>query len=621
MPSQFDKDPNQQIVVDDIADVSADVRALRPVVRDTNRDVAEVKDDVAAIRQQLAQLAAGQKVNNNKARPSVTKKSTRSGTNTLMGVSLNDLALQIKRQNPQKSFQQARQDAKSIKDARSTLDTGGGGFLNNVKSSLLRKTLGENLGTKASRALTSKATQEKAAQTLINYDDGKAKRQQATEPVMALQQQVGQLTSAVVKGQAEKVDAPPTKVEKKMQEDLTDTISALKVLGFEMKEIKERLSTAPKGMTTEDRIKHALKSDSERIKVRDAHIEVQRQIEANKPPAVAQATPVPASGTNSVTPPASPTPTSTPVNSSRGGVPADQLADKNKQDLKDTEGKNKQEADEKKQNKILSTLHGIQDTLAKSKSESLIGLLVVALGALLLPVIKAVWEKVKMIWDAVSNVVKGVVDKVKGIWDRNFSQDKNSLNMKRGKRDQALQDAAERASTPEEAERLRKQIQTNRELDANDDDNLANAKKQGFPTSAAEAIQQGKYTYKTFNNGIETDVALTPEQLKQAGLTPKGQAKGKNTASVPAAASSSSDKAAAMEKSSDERTSMTTAASAPSVIVQPIQHTEKQVPVVVGGGGGGDSAVALLMARNNEPSSQGYIADIFDHPNSYGPSF
>lgn len=580
---------------------------------------------------------------------------TKQGQATLTGVSLSELAIRIKATDPKKSFSQARREARQLKQAQDTLTTGGGGFLANAKLGILRKTLGQNLGTKVSQALVSSKTQDKAAQALINFDS-KNERVKSTESeatIKALQDQVEKLTKAVKSSTAVRVAqaSQPVKVEKKVKEDLSDAVSALKALGFDMKEIKDRLSTLPRGLSTEDQIKHALKPTTERIKPAEVKAVVEETIKkemqqvgtdtrTGKPRVRVLDTPQTAPV--SATPVVSPTvekpksmlsdridelfkmaqpeeKTTAAVSPIRTPIKADEIVNKEKED-KDKEDKKDEKKDkEKKQSVVLKKLEAIQRGIKDLHSESFVGLLVMAIGALLVPLVKKIIEGVQ--W--VRQKLQPLFDMITRIWQKFFPEIDPALQKKRDDRySKAMADAlsAEQSGDTNKATELRQQAEIAAMQDDEDDKRNREIRDEGIPTSAKEAAKAGKKSYLYQENGIERSHYLTPEDYKEAGVEPPPDYKPPKSSLQPVKPTVNEAKKRAddLEKASQEKSDASRTPTA-STIVIPMPMKETQVAVPVSTGGGGDSSLAVLAARNDDPTTQNYIGTLFDHPATYGP--
>lgn len=602
-------------------ETGTDVRQIKTETGDTSRDVQTIKDDVAVIRDQLSTLQQSQR--RTTASPKKPVFNTRRGANTLTGVSLNEIALRIKAQSPQMSYSDALKAAKPVKEqnikdvnehnkqlkqvnkAKDTLETGGGSFIGNLKRNLLTKTLGENLGTKASRFLTSKATQDKAAQTILNFDAGKAKRIQEVQPVEALSQQVHQLSAAVKNNTAVKVEAPEVR-KPLVREDLSETVAALKVLGYDIKEIKERLSTLPRGLSTEDRIKHALKSSSARIAARDAHEEVAKAIKAHEPTPVATSTPA-------IEPkkPEETKPPSSPVNAVRGAIPVDQLSSRKKEEAKSTTDAQKAEQEGSWKTAVTKKLYAIQDGLNKLHSESFIGLLAVAVGA----IIAKYWEPIKatigFIWKLVSSVFQGIeslsdwmTTKILDFAERISPSDKTKAKIAGMMSKIGGVIGETTAALSGETQETRDEIRSELTKDQNKRDNKEKLYDKGYdnrgieslPKSAEEAFKRHMPAWYDEQYG-EHNVGVIQRSAPK-GVTP--------------------DTAPKMDKQIEDNTKLKSDTTG-SVVVMPTHHTVKTVPVSVGGDSGNGDALAILAARNTEESSQSYIGSIFNHPATYGP--
>jgi hypothetical protein len=582
---------------------------------------------------------------------------TKQGQATLTGVSLSELALRIKATDPNKSFSQARNEAKQLQQAQAALSTGGGGTLANAKLGLLRKTLGQNLGTKVSRALTSSKTQDKAAQTLINFDGGKTERVHNTESeatIKALQDQVEKLTKAVKTNTAIRVtsEQKPVKVEKKVKEDLSDAVSALKALGFDMKEIKDRLSSLPKGLSTEDQIKHALKPTTERVKPADIKTVVEQTIKTElkqtgvdartgKP----RARVVEASETAPVaaTPQAPPEPekpsmlndriqelfkTNQPDQSGVQAKPAirtpikqDEIVTKEKEDKSDTDKKDDKKKQDEKQSAVMKKLESIQRGLKDLHSESFIGLLVLAVGALVARYIKPVIEG--LLW--VKQKLQPIFDMFSDFYNKWLSSDANKRDDSRNKKYADLVHEAMQLSKEgkkEEAHKLAVQADNLRNWEAEDIDANERTLKAGGATTLEQAIRMGKKSFTNQESGQSTTHTLTAEDYKNSGVDVPADLKAKSQERpklepVKPASSAARKRADDLDKATQEKadTSMKPTA---STIVIPMPMKETRIPVPVNSGGG-DSALAILAARNDDPTSQNYIGSLFDHPATYGP--
>jgi hypothetical protein len=598
----MDDKTNQQVVIDDISDVGADVRSIKKETRGTGRDVASLKDDVEYIQDQLAQIQKSTKTPAAPKKPATKRPvyNTRAGASTLTGVSLNEMALRIKSQSPGKSYSDARKEAKGLQNARQTLETGGGGVLGNMKSSLLRNTLGENLGGKVSRFLTSDKAKEKAAATLVNFDASKAERVQQAQPVTALAEQVTKLSDAVKQSTAVKVEAPKA-VAKAVREDLSDAVAALKVLGYDMKEIKERLSTLPRGLTTEHQVKHALKSSADRVAAHDAAKVTAAAIKENTPPPVVTAAPTTSS------PAAVDTPSVvSPVKAVRGGIPIDQLSQKKKEDA---EGQAKRETEKDEftwKDKVMGELHRIEDGIKRVGSESYIGLIVVALLAALRPflgpiltVANSIWETVKTVFTSIEKFSSWATEKIGDLIERltPSGETKNKVGGVLESVGHAIGKTVATVSgedtTEMDADHERDQTtRANKQkfYDQKYDDGMI----ESLPKSYDEAVRR-KRPYWIDDKYEKHNVVQRPESK---ALT--------------------SDNATKMEKQSAENSALKD--NRTGMVIQPIIQPMKETQVAVpsGGGGGGSSLLALLDARNSEQSASGYMGMAYDHPAGYG---
>lgn len=585
---------------------------------------------------------------------------TKQGQSTLTGASLAELAIRIKASTPNLSYNDARKQAKDLQQAQSTITTGGGGMLANAKLGLLRKTLGQNLGTQLSRALTTSKSQDKAAQTLINFDGGKAERvknEESENTIKALQDQVDKLTKAVKNNTAIRVDNQnkPVKVERKVKEDLSDAVAALKALGFDMKDIKERLSTLPKGLSTENQIKHALKPTAERIKSSEIKAVVEQTIKTElkqtgvdartgKPRVRAVEAPkitptVPSAVTEPIVEPTKPNmalndhidklfqqsndQTAKPISNVtavRTPIKADDIVNEENKDKDESDNKDEKKKQEAKQSSIIEKLKSIQKGVNDIHSESFVGLLVIAIGALLVPLVRKIIDGVEWIHQK----LQPVFDMITNIWDKYFSNDVKSLSHKISQvyidaNEQAIK--AEREGDPNKALQIREAATHKIDQMKDDEDTNENVRKQGIATTPEEAIKQGKRTYLHQQDGQSISSRVTAEDYQNAGVdAPADLTKKKGPVQklepVKPATSATKKSADDLDKATQEKADTASPTASTIVIPMPMRETQVAVPV---GSSGGDSALAVLAARNDDPTTQSYIGALFDHPAVYGP--
>jgi hypothetical protein len=203
---------------------------------------------------------------------------------TATGMSIIDVALKLKKQDPTLSFEESKEKAKSqvkarkesekkITGARQILEYGKGGKL---KNTVLKKLLGERMGGMVSGVIRTKASEEAAAATIIGQEKERDESiagmtpKEKSERVAKVEYQkilkkLTQIESEVKQIRSVKVAAPSKEEPVLKSPQHEDAHAALLALGFSKKEAQERLKGAT-GSTSEELIKHALKShNAERV--------------------------------------------------------------------------------------------------------------------------------------------------------------------------------------------------------------------------------------------------------------------------------------------------------------------------------------------------------------------
>jgi RuvA, C-terminal domain len=255
---------------------------------------------------------------------------TVTGNRTGTGLSINEIALQLKAAKPDMKFSDALDSAKEVKQAQTMLATGG----HSIRNKILTGVLGKNLGGSISSSLINKNDRDKAAQILSNHQKTLSAADPSTQlmkTVQDMEEKITFLYKEVKDSKAERMKQPApaslhstsqahqtAKVTQAMTakvdlntESFQDAIAALQVLGYKKKESQDLVRNAPPSLDAQGIIKYALKT------VNDLKTgKITRIPAAAVPQAVqaARASPVPATvaSTPSVASPAA-IPAATPV--------------------------------------------------------------------------------------------------------------------------------------------------------------------------------------------------------------------------------------------------------------------------------------------------------------------
>ena len=476
----------------------------------------------------------------------------RKGTKTPTGASINDIALQLKTQDPNLPFEDAKDQAKNLIKARDTLAYGSKG---KTSYKVLTHVFGDTMGKQIAKVMSSKEKEEEAASLLADYaqNDKKSDRLSNKELKMIIKK-LEKIDTEIKSIKIIKTTAPaPTTV--KQTADRSDAHAALASLGYGKGEASKMLEGAPENASTEELIRHALKPAAQRVPVKEV------------PAAVTQAK-------SSIEEPPLVIPTLQPKKDS-----SEQHSNDNK---KEAEALRKESEDKERQEKVRRTLFGkldeIEDEVKKSHSSDWLGKLIQAvLGAFAIGLMVGDFFK-KMIDKGIEwisgGLFKSLGDAIYGIMDK--LQEKFPLIF--GKSD-----------TQKNVDRL---------------------KSQGYAMSRDEAVKMGKKTWVDVNDsGISAIHNVNPPKHKPAAQVASEQkAQAITPPTPPTSAAPAKVEAAAAEKREIMAQASAEAAVPPNITVvappaqqAPPQQKQKE-PFVV------------IKVRNDEPSAAAYMNNLFNHP-------
>jgi len=656
------------------------IQTLTQDVRQVQATVTSVKDDVRAIREQLARIGGTvDKDSKQQARVKRQPKATISDAGkpgrTLSGVNMQQVALQIKAADRTKTYKQAMKEAKpivkqNIKDqarvgrAKELLETGATGSalrnpIQTAKRAVLRKIFGQNIGTKLSRVLTLSGTKEKAVNQILDYQERLSGRSEKAYRVRTPQDAMreGAMGNARVVAQIGKQVPPenqtatrteaehvsslkggmPEPLKQQTAEAATETIEALKALGFKMEEIKERLAKLPTNLSVEDQIKHALgdrNKKTDRVPVKEVASEAQK-IRGDKPRARL-------------------------VNGTWQNV--DALEQKTK--AEDVESKAIADAkqQQEEQEHINKKLDTIETELKKQGTTS--GGLWMLLGMVLSKIFE--WGK-KLIGGAIKILAKGMerlgawllkrlpggfMRAIRGIAAGVGSLVKKGLGwVSRLLKSVGLEELAglvgigssavmaagivkSQTLVPEHEKEVQQGLDKyglkflgNGRFEKDGKSYWMGMEGNAKPgdTELPEALQhivnaENLKKIDPFHAQQERDwLAKHPDEVKkyEEPQAPSAKSPVEPASATATGKSTEEDNADNLDLSSEMNLEGDTAETgAPSVVVLPTQTVP--VPGPTNGGGSDNGLLALISAHNNEQSVQGYLATIFDHPATYG---
>ncbi len=359
---------------------------------------------------------------------------------TSTGISINDIALNLMKQDPSLSFKEATKKAKpehkervekkkNVEKASDVLEHGGGP----VKRKIFKTLFGENVGAMLAKVTTTDSAREKAANTLIQHQPLKNFEKIQTDKLDTILKAVQNVSGEIKEIKAARVAPPPSVTPTSAPSasiepntappappvppvpkaiNLKGVKEALKALGNKSSTIMEALKDMPPNLTEEEMIRYAMMNQQNRqafmakrvpvAQVPSAVTEAKSQITTlppTAPVAVAPTTPVAAPPT-----PVAVAPTTPAVDNV--------VDDKSQADVKVLKTEEDTAADRKKKDeaneKILSELNNIEKKLT---TNGLTGLISGLLGGLLSGLPSMIWGFLKRTLIGIPRMLLGMIKK------------------------------------------------------------------------------------------------------------------------------------------------------------------------------------------------------------------
>jgi len=568
---------------------------------------------------------------------------------TASGMSINEIALQLKKQNPEISIKDHLQKAKDIKQAEETVKYSG---ISKGKYNLIRGTLGKSAANKAAKLLADKDQLDQAHSHLKDFEESNKMAEQVghngggltpalEKAIVNINTKVnriytlmqGRSAKADKESAMQKVSAPngpepqqaPTAAKSVVTENHKDAASALKLLGYTKAEIDDMLRDVPADATTAEMIRAALKAkDSakgraeklpvaavpaaiESVKAELPHTDatpaapVVSPETLHKPEVAMAAPPKMAEPVAPVVQAAVPAPMPTADNSAE--------TDKAQQEAKETKALEDQVRAEKAAAARDAEIEAkLDDIKSKLKGKGFNELIAAALGGL----VGMVWKLIAPALSAVTGPLLAGLAQVLAVVAVGVAAYEGAkwLLEKAGYKGEGLG-----------------KLFSSQDKDVAKADAAQKASMDASAIKRNAALKGTGYHYEGHGSSyVKND---TGEVVKVQDLPPEVRAKLTPSATqVPASAQTENAPklgAVTVPKSTTAATAISSAAAeaqtadsqktsaAPPVVVK---NDNRKTVVQKGGGGGGASPIIKL--RNDEPSIASMAAQLFDHPTSWG---
>jgi hypothetical protein len=588
---------------------------------------------------------------------------------TPSGMSINEIALLLKSQDPTIKFSDAKKKAQELKDAESTAKYGRGCELGNK---IIGGVIGKKLAAKVTKAFTPKDKIKEAKSTLKDFSEKQMAEQMKPQLEMqkikvdlqtilgkldTLSSEIKELKTSSEKVAAAPVTAPtaspayaakvvPMKAEKSDDELDLEKIIKKQFPDFKKADIDKLVASTKHLETLEAKALAVLQARGRAEKIPKPQVapqvakvqadmkqenedrrtaEMKKQNEQNKTtekPTVEQVKPAPA------TPP--PPPKVEEVKPPTPAVAAKSAdTDEDQKEAREILNAQKEEKARKEQEKreeaIEKTLEDIKKKLADNGIADLIAMALGALGSKLFKLIgkgmwtlvklagKAAWESVKLAWKGAKALFSSLKNLLKGGEKAGAKAGEKAAEkaaVKGGEK--ALEKAGEKVGA-EEAAKLGGKT-------------LAKSFLKKIPligavaglAFAASDLLEGD----TVGAGLDAAsglVSIIPGVGTAASIALDATKAARDFGVIGDKAgtmSAKSDKADALAKANedkDEIPDMDDDSDGPSQPV--VVHQDNRKTIVAGGG---DSGSTIIKVRNDEPSVAGLTASLFDHPVSYG---
>lgn len=330
---------------------------------------------------------------------------------TSAGLSINDLAIQLKAKNPQMKFEDAKKRAKEVVTAQATIKHGGGALRHKILTGVLGKTLGGSLA----QGLANKNEQEKAATVLAEHHNQMAEQVPSKDldrifkKLEAIDKEVKELKAQKVHvappvthmpAPAAPTSAPPPTPTSHNAQKLQDAVSALKNAGFKQQEAIDALQHVDHTAELGTIIRQALQNKDKAANGQAIKIfrkDVPKAVEEARP-FVGPPVPVPEAAVPH--PVASPTatPTEVPPPAPPPPKPLDNISNDDKKEAMQMKGALKLQNQEKERAKREEETNKKLDEIMKSlKNDNLNDLILKAVGWLAGKALKAMGKGIAWI--------------------------------------------------------------------------------------------------------------------------------------------------------------------------------------------------------------------------------